>query len=147
MIEENPTLLEDMPPLPGEAADDGLPPLALSSNPQYPNAIVKRPPNTHAKTSVKSKNAPAASTPTEGEAKVSSSLRTGLWSEGKKKERTDDRLLRIPVALANLLCLVKLIVSAMELGGRVKLWRVSWKSRWTWISRHAWCSSCSCVLL
>lgn len=33
-------------------APEDLPPLALSTNPNFPNAIVKRPPNTHARAAV-----------------------------------------------------------------------------------------------
>ena len=50
---------EDSPIVPGEGQHDDYPPLALSTNPLFPNAIVRRPPNTHAKTSVKPKPAPA----------------------------------------------------------------------------------------
>lgn len=57
ILDENPTLHEDSLPLPGDLAHDDLPPLALSTNPLYPNAIVKRPPNTHAKSAQRSKPA------------------------------------------------------------------------------------------
>lgn len=47
---------EAAPPRPVEAdsvdlsrAPEDLPPLALSTNPLFPNAVVKRPPNTHAR--------------------------------------------------------------------------------------------------
>jgi DNA polymerase epsilon subunit 4 len=49
-LDENPTLHEDAPPTAQEISDN-LPPLAPSTNPLFPNAIVKKPPNTHAKTS------------------------------------------------------------------------------------------------
>ena len=37
--------------LPGDVGDD-LPPLIPSTNPLFPNAIVKKPPNTHAKSTL-----------------------------------------------------------------------------------------------
>ena len=43
---------EDMPP------SDDLPPLVPSTNPLFPNAVVKRPPNTHARVSMKPKPPP-----------------------------------------------------------------------------------------
>ncbi|KAK1922238.1 histone-fold-containing protein [Papiliotrema laurentii] len=63
LLDENPTLYEDSPAIPGENNHDDLPPLALSTNPLYPNAIVKRPPNTHAKTSQRTKAPPGPSAP------------------------------------------------------------------------------------
>ncbi len=50
VADDNPTLHEDAQRLPSEAPDD-LPPLIPSTNPLFPNAIVKKPPNTHAKSS------------------------------------------------------------------------------------------------
>lgn len=57
-IDDNPTLHEDgVVAAPQVLVDDNLPPLIPSTNPLYPNAIVKKPPNTHAKTSMKPKEA------------------------------------------------------------------------------------------
>ncbi|KAK8853403.1 hypothetical protein IAR55_004109 [Kwoniella newhampshirensis] len=49
--DENPSLHEDNDPQPGASHmnDEDLPPLAPSTNPLFPNAIMKKPPNTHAK--------------------------------------------------------------------------------------------------
>ncbi|WWD19832.1 hypothetical protein CI109_104299 [Kwoniella shandongensis] len=49
--DENPSLHEDVDPQPGTSHmnDEDLPPLAPSTNPLFPNAIMKKPPNTHAK--------------------------------------------------------------------------------------------------
>jgi DNA polymerase epsilon subunit 4 len=57
ILDENPTLHEDSPPVPGDGIQDDLPPLALSTNPLYPNAIIKRHPNTHSKGTGKAKAA------------------------------------------------------------------------------------------
>ena len=48
--DEDPTLHEEAQPIPGELTDD-LPSLVPSTNPLFPNAVVKKPPNTHAKAS------------------------------------------------------------------------------------------------
>ncbi|KAL7424417.1 hypothetical protein Q5752_000099 [Cryptotrichosporon argae] len=51
-LDDNPTLHEDPEPTSLSstgAQNDQLPPLALSTNPLFPNAIVKRPSNTHAR--------------------------------------------------------------------------------------------------
>ena len=48
LADDNPTLHEDAVLATGDAVDD-LPPLIPSTNPLFPNAIVKKPPNTHAK--------------------------------------------------------------------------------------------------
>jgi len=61
IAEENPTVLEDMPLIPSEGQHDDYPPLAISSNPLFPNAIIRKPPNTHAKTAQKGKPAAPAS--------------------------------------------------------------------------------------
>ncbi|WRT70029.1 uncharacterized protein IL334_007022 [Kwoniella shivajii] len=49
--DENPSLHDSDPiqPISISLNDDDLPPLALSTNPLFPNAIMKKPPNTHAK--------------------------------------------------------------------------------------------------
>ncbi|BEI82840.1 hypothetical protein CcaverHIS002_0307080 [Cutaneotrichosporon cavernicola] len=44
-------------------APEDLPPLALSTNPLFPNAIVKRPPNTHARSAVSQPSKPAQPPP------------------------------------------------------------------------------------
>ncbi|CAD6563819.1 MAG: hypothetical protein TREMPRED_001391 [Tremellales sp. Tagirdzhanova-0007] len=51
LADDNPTLHEDAMLLPGDVGDD-LPPLIPSTNPLFPNAIVKKPPNTHAKSTL-----------------------------------------------------------------------------------------------
>ena len=52
VVDDNPTLHEDAQPLPGGEPTDDLPSLVPSTNPLFPNAIVKKPPNTHAKSSL-----------------------------------------------------------------------------------------------
>nr|WPS94684.1 DNA polymerase epsilon subunit 4 [Naematelia aurantialba] len=48
-LDENPTLHDDVVPSDPRDLADQLPPLTLSTNPLFPNAIVKKPPNTHSK--------------------------------------------------------------------------------------------------
>ena len=52
LADDNPTLHEDAPPAPGNQPTDDLPPLIPSTIPLFPHAIVKKPPNTHAKGSL-----------------------------------------------------------------------------------------------
>lgn len=60
---------------------DTLPPLAHSTNPLFPNAIVKRPPNTHAKAGVKS------ATKSNAEEKREREQREREEKEQKERER------------------------------------------------------------
>ncbi|ORY31650.1 histone-fold-containing protein [Naematelia encephala] len=48
-LDENPTLHDDIVPSDPRDLADQLPPLTISTNPLFPNAIVKKPPNTHSK--------------------------------------------------------------------------------------------------
>lgn len=82
MADDNPTLHEDAQPLPGDSADD-LPPLVPSTNPLFPNAIVKKPPNTHAKSSQsKQTDKKAPSTPKVVTGK-NAPVRFAIYSETK----------------------------------------------------------------
>lgn len=61
---------------------DILPPLAQSTNPLFPNAIVKRPPNTHAKGG--GKNGPRASTGAGAAAAAGAGANAGTGTEDKE---------------------------------------------------------------
>ncbi|WVR09584.1 hypothetical protein IAU60_006654 [Kwoniella sp. DSM 27419] len=97
--DENPTLHDDdVPQTSNQQAmnDDDLPPLAPSTNPLFPNAIMKKPPNTHAKTSREprqSRQDSAAETPVTDPAAVAALFAdatgiaiggAGLGAEGGK---------------------------------------------------------------
>ena len=60
---------------PSGLAESDLPPLQASTNPLFPGAIVKKPPNTHAKTSVRVKPVNAA---TEGPPESAASSTEGV---------------------------------------------------------------------
>ncbi|WVW86373.1 hypothetical protein I302_108419 [Kwoniella bestiolae CBS 10118] len=106
--DENPSLHDPTHPDHDHAInEDDLPPLAISTNPLFPNAIMKKPPNTHAKTAMPRPQAQAqaaTSIDDEGDVPVAvedplpeqvvskpSSSRKSLGSKEKEKERERER--------------------------------------------------------